>query len=83
MSLLARAVERVGVLPAPEGYVIDFDNPQRQAVPHAYWIAGAGGVLTVLMMAQRLYTKIFLIGKFQMDDGEFSCPWPPEGVLTD
>lgn len=71
MSLLDQ-VARVGVLPAPEGYIVDFDNPQRMAVPHAYWIAGAGGILTVLMMAQRLYTKIFLIGKFQMDDGTLS-----------
>ncbi|KAM0277695.1 hypothetical protein ACHAQH_005638 [Verticillium albo-atrum] len=74
MPLLERVV-REGVLPAPEGYVVDFDNPQRQAVPHAYWIAGVGVILAVLMMAQRLYTKIFLTGKFQLDDALLVLAW--------
>jgi hypothetical protein len=57
------------ILPAPEGYAVDFDNPRRQAVPHAYYIAGVGTVLSLLMVAQRLYTKIFVTGKLQLDDG--------------
>jgi hypothetical protein len=56
------------VLPAPEGYVVDFENPQRQAVPHAYYIAGVGRTLSLLMMGQRLHTKFVVMGKIQMDD---------------
>ncbi|KAH8661044.1 hypothetical protein BGZ61DRAFT_464570 [Ilyonectria robusta] len=63
------------VLPVPEGYVVDFDNPQRQAVPHAYYIAGVGTVLSLLMIAQRLYTKVFLTGKLQLDDGFLVLAW--------
>lgn len=58
------------VLPPPEDYVVDSDNPQRQGVPEAYYIAGAGVFLSLLMMMQRLYTKMFLTRKFQLDDGK-------------
>lgn len=61
----------ITVLPAPEGYVVDFDNPQRIAVPEAYYISGITTFLGCLMMAQRLYTKIALVRKFQWDDGEW------------
>lgn len=65
----------VTVLPVPSAdYVVDFDNPQRQAVPHAYWIAGAGTILSLLMVAQRLYTKFILMGKVQVDDGKSNDP---------
>lgn len=57
------------VLAPPEGYEVDFANPQRQAVPAAYWIAGVGTLLTLLLLGQRLYTKIVFVGKFQLDDG--------------
>ncbi|KAI9172755.1 integral membrane protein [Paramyrothecium foliicola] len=66
----------VTVLPVPSpDYVVDFDNPQRQAVPHAYWIAGAGTILSLLMMGQRLYTKFFLMGKMQADDIFLVLAW--------
>ncbi|KAK7449939.1 integral membrane protein [Colletotrichum acutatum] len=60
----------VTVLSPPEGYVVNFDNPQRQAVPEAYYVAGFGTLLSLLLMAQRLYTKAFLIGRLQWDDGK-------------
>ena len=59
----------VTLLPAPEGYVVDFANPQRQAVPESYYVAGFGFLFSVLLMMQRLYTKIFLSGGIQTDDG--------------
>lgn len=58
------------LLPAPEGYVVDFANPQREAVPDAYYVAAFGSFLSVLLMLQRLYTKIFLSGGLQADDCE-------------
>ncbi|KAK1704547.1 integral membrane protein [Colletotrichum lupini] len=65
----------VTVLPPPEGYVVNFDNPQRQAVPEAYYVAGFGTLLSVLLMAQRLYTKAFLIGRLQWDDVFLLLAW--------
>lgn len=59
------------LLPPPEGYEVDFDNPQRQAVPEAYWIGGVSIILSLLFVAQRLYTKFVLIKKIQADDGTF------------
>ena len=58
------------VLPDPGEYPVDFDNPRRQAVPHAYWIAGVGTILSLLMMIQRLYTKTVVMGRLQLDDGK-------------
>lgn len=64
----------VTVLPAPEGYVVDFDNPQRAGVPEAYWVAGVGTFFSVLFMGQRLYTKIFLATGLKLDDGMLYSP---------
>ncbi|CCF37596.1 hypothetical protein CH063_08889, partial [Colletotrichum higginsianum] len=58
----------ITVLQPPDGYVVDFDNPQRQAVPEVYYVAGFGTFLSLLLMAQRLYTKAFLVGRLQWDD---------------
>ena len=59
------------LLPAPEGYVVDLDNPRRQGVPEAYYVSGFGMALSFLFFMQRLYVKIFLAGGLQLDDGEF------------
>lgn len=59
------------LLPPPEGYEVDFDNPQRQAVPEAYWIAGVSVFVSLLFVAQRLYTKFVIMRKIQADDGAY------------
>ncbi|KAL0929829.1 uncharacterized protein CTRU02_215259 [Colletotrichum truncatum] len=56
------------LLPAPDGYIVDFQNPQRQAVPEAYWVAGIGTSLSLLLMAQRVYTKAILHGYLELED---------------
>ena len=56
-------------LPPPKGYVVDFEHPQRQGVPDAYWVAGVGMFLSLVFMAQRIYTKVFLSGGLRVDDG--------------
>ncbi|OHE98498.1 integral membrane protein [Colletotrichum orchidophilum] len=63
------------VLQPPLGYVVNFDDPQRQAVPEAYYVAGFGTVISVLLMGQRLYTKAFLIGRLQWDDVFLLLAW--------
>lgn len=53
----------------PDGYIVDFANPQRRAVPEAYWLAGVTTFLSLLFMMQRLYTKAIILGNFHLDDG--------------
>ncbi|WQF84422.1 hypothetical protein CDEST_09436 [Colletotrichum destructivum] len=65
----------ITVLQPPDGYVVDFDNPQRQAVPEVYYVAGFGTFLSLLLMAQRLYTKAFLVGRLQWDDVCLLLAW--------
>lgn len=57
-------------LSAPEGYEVDFENPQKQYDTHLYAIVGAGSALTLVFMYQRLYTKIFLSKGLQLDDSK-------------
>lgn len=59
------------LVPAPEGYVVDFDNPQQQKVLDHYLITGILGPLALIALCQRYYTKIFLAKGLQIDDGEF------------
>lgn len=58
------------VIPAPEGYVVDFSHPQRRGVTEIYWIVAVGNVLALMFLAQKLYTKIVVDRRFQVDDGE-------------
>nr|XP_036584369.1 uncharacterized protein CTRU02_05444 [Colletotrichum truncatum]KAF6793887.1 hypothetical protein CTRU02_05444 [Colletotrichum truncatum] len=60
------------LLPAPDGYVVDLHSPQRQAVPEAYWAAGIGTFLSLLLMAQRVYTKAVLQGQLGLEDYMFA-----------
>jgi hypothetical protein len=59
------------IMPPPEGYVVDFDNPQRTGTPAVYFIAGFGGALSLIFFVQRLYVKLFLAGGLQLDDCMF------------
>ncbi|RYP85778.1 hypothetical protein DL769_000886 [Monosporascus sp. CRB-8-3] len=59
----------VTFLPAPEGYDVDFENPQRQYVVQIYSVAAVGNPLALFFLSQRLYTKIFLARGLQIDDG--------------
>lgn len=68
-----------GLMPAPIGVTPDFDvshynNTQLQFIL-AYSITLGFAAITLLL---RLYTRIFLIQGFGLDDGEFS---PDEQLL--
>jgi hypothetical protein len=58
------------VMPAPEGYVVDFENPQRQFDVEHYAIFAGLGTLAMLFLVQRVYTKIFIAGGMQVDDSK-------------
>lgn len=62
----------ITLLPPPEGYVVNFDNPTRQGEHEAYYIAGFGLAISFLFFMQRMYVKIFLAGGLQIDDCKFT-----------
>ena len=58
------------ILPPPEGYVVDFANPQRTLMTEAYTLFIVENILAFTFLVQRLYTKIHLMKQFQIDDGK-------------
>lgn len=65
------------LVPPPEGYVVDFANPQTNAVLQHYLVFGIGGTLALVALLQRYYTKIFLSKGLQVDDGACFSLLPP------
>ncbi|KAJ2900399.1 hypothetical protein MKZ38_002456 [Zalerion maritima] len=61
-------------LAPPDGYVVDFENPQRRANVETYWICGVENVIALLFLGQRFYTRIFITGGLQYDDFMFAYP---------
>lgn len=53
----------------PEGYVVDFENPQKNLHVEHYWLFAVGGLLATLSLGQRLYTRIYLAKGLHIDDG--------------
>jgi hypothetical protein len=50
----------ITALPPPAGYVVDFENPQRQGDIVGYCVAGIGSLLALLFMGQGIYVKVFV-----------------------
>ncbi|OAG06920.1 uncharacterized protein CC84DRAFT_1116895 [Paraphaeosphaeria sporulosa] len=65
----------VTVLEPPEGYVVDFDNPQMQYVVESYAIVAVEMTLGFLFLIQRLYTKTVIMKSFQLEDGVVIFAW--------
>lgn len=60
------------VLPPPEGYVVNFDDPETRYALETYCVAAVGCALMIFFLGQRLYTKIVLGKGLQIDDGTSS-----------
>lgn len=58
------------LLPAPSEYIANLDHPQRNGDTAVYWAFGIGNILALLLLGQRLYTKIFLAHGLQIDDSK-------------
>ncbi|KIW03028.1 uncharacterized protein PV09_05682 [Verruconis gallopava] len=58
----------VALVPAPSGYHVDFEHPQRRGIPAAYWVTGVGLVISTMFLAMRLYTKIRIVREFKAED---------------
>lgn len=56
-------------IPPPEGYVVDFDNPERNSVAATYAVSSIGIIAAFLFLLQRLYVKAFIRNKLGIDDG--------------
>ncbi|KXJ93644.1 hypothetical protein Micbo1qcDRAFT_193051 [Microdochium bolleyi] len=63
------------LLAAPPGYVVNLENPQRSKVIEHYVVCGIGGTLAFLALAQRYYTKIFLLKGLHLDDAFMFLGW--------
>jgi hypothetical protein len=61
------------IMPPPEGYVVDFDNPQRNSVTEAYWLCGVGNFFCLLFMLQRVYVRAVVQRRWHWEDGEFNA----------
>lgn len=64
-------------IPPPPGYVVDFDNPQRQSVEASYAISAVGIAISTFFMCQRLYVKAVLRNTLGVDD----CKIPSNAYL--
>ncbi|KAF6839503.1 hypothetical protein CMUS01_04261 [Colletotrichum musicola] len=54
----------------PEGYVVDFENPQSQSTMEHYLVFGTLGPLALICLIQRIYTKLVFSDGLKIDDGE-------------
>lgn len=54
---------------APDGYDVDFRNPQSRYKLDHFFIFATLGSLALACVSQRLYTKLFIAGGLKIDDG--------------
>ena len=66
-------------LEAPEGYEVDFDNPQRHFHLALYAVVGIGNFVALLCLSQQLYTKLVLSKGLQIEDGMRRLSRLPKG----
>lgn len=56
------------IVPAPPGYVVDLENPQRRGESIITWVGIIGMVLATTLLLVRAYTKVVLVKKMASDD---------------
>lgn len=59
------------MIPAPAGYVVDFDNPRIQGDIATYCVVAVGNALSLLFMSQHLYVNGVVRRKFGVVDGMY------------
>lgn len=62
------------VLPAPEGYVVNFENPPQIGNIGGYFVTGFGLALASAFLFMRLYTRIAITRNFGIEDGNVQSP---------
>ncbi|TGO90916.1 hypothetical protein BPOR_0046g00050 [Botrytis porri] len=58
----------IAALPAPEGYIVNFDNPARYEDITGYWVFGVGTMLSFSFLCMRIYTKAVVSRSFAAED---------------
>lgn len=69
------------LVPPPDGYVVDFANPQHSAQLAAFWCFGVGVFLSLLFTAQRVWVKWVLRSPWCWDDSKFCATAFPVQIL--
>lgn len=64
------------IVPAPAGYVVDLENPQRRGEAIITWVGIVGMIIATALLTIRTYTKLVVVKKLASDDCELS----PEGI---
>ncbi|KAJ4989116.1 integral membrane protein [Stagonosporopsis vannaccii] len=63
------------IVPAPNGYIVDLQNPQRRGEAVITWVGIVGmGIATILLLI-RAYTKVVLVKKMASDDWCLLVAW--------
>lgn len=57
------------VLPAPDGYEVNFDNPPQIGAIAGYFVTGFGIALAAAFLSMRLYTRLAITRNFGYEDG--------------
>ncbi|KAI4714346.1 hypothetical protein J4E89_000025 [Alternaria sp. Ai002NY15] len=63
------------IFPAPSGYIVDVDNPQRTGEAANFWIGTLGMIVAAIFMTIRVYTKTRLAKNFTPDDIALLIAW--------
>lgn len=75
----------ITAIPPPDGYEVNFANPQRRLLTEAYIIFTVENILALMFLGQRLYTKVRLMKQFQIDDAfvilGWACSVGTQGIL--
>jgi len=58
------------IVPAPPGYVVDLENPQRRGESIITWVGIIGMVIATTLLLIRAYTKVMIVKKMASDDCE-------------
>ena len=58
------------LIPPPEGYEVDFDNPtlDHSTVRATIWLFALEYALSLVFFGQRVYTNAVLVRQFRLDD---------------
>jgi hypothetical protein len=69
-AAMATVIDGVAVLiPPPEGYEVNFDNPQRNSHIAMYVVFGVGMVVAHAFLGQYMYVKLWLRRQFDLEIG--------------
>ncbi|QSZ35381.1 hypothetical protein DSL72_008251 [Monilinia vaccinii-corymbosi] len=68
-------ITQLVAMPAPEGYVVDYDNPMIHGNVAGYWVFGVGMVLSFSFLCMRTYTKLCVARNFAVEDACLIVAW--------